>query len=132
LEEPEGESTKMHYNLRGIMKDGDSWLFSLYDQAAGRSFWLSPGQSRGGVAFVDYDPQSGSLTVQHSGEQHVLKMADPDAEPIPVATSQTIATNEKTFDIPSAPTFTPPAPPNGGRAPETPAPIRSPRQITNE
>jgi hypothetical protein len=77
------------YELRGVSSLGGTAMFSVFDNATGRSFWLRQGDTVEGISVQHYDPGSEAVTLAGSGqtkrlqlkEAQIVTMATPPPQP---------------------------------------------------
>lgn len=55
------------------MREGDNLIFSVFDMAANRNYWVAEGESKG-VTVRDYDERAHTLSVEHQGRSLTLQL----------------------------------------------------------
>lgn len=73
--------TSHGYELRGIAKMDDDWIFSLHQAEHARSFWTTLDQSAYGVQPTNFDSSSKTLTLLVNGHEIRIQLAKPSDTP---------------------------------------------------
>lgn len=63
------ENAEPAYVLLSFTRIGNQQLFSIYDQAADRSFWLAENERHPDIEIVNFDREARKLTIRHNGEE---------------------------------------------------------------
>lgn len=69
------EETRTGLEFRSILRLGDETQFSIRDNDADRTIWLSEGEIRSGIRVVSYDEETGILSIDHDGEEKELSLS---------------------------------------------------------
>ena len=76
------QATPGSIELRGIIRTGETWEFSIYDPSRKYSAWVKLGQIGDDFVVKNYDPDHDSATVEYQGR--TLKLSLPEAKIAPM------------------------------------------------
>lgn len=99
------------YELRGVSSLGGIAMFSIFDNATGRSFWVRQGETVEGIGIQHYDIASETVTLAGSGQTKRLQLREAQIVTMAVAPPQ--ATMQAQPAIPQPGGMTTGGPPGG-------------------
>lgn len=71
--------------LRGIMKWGGKWRFSLYDPRKNKGSWVGLQDKEAEYYVVGFDPDTRVIALQEGGQVHRISLKSPDNKPVEIA-----------------------------------------------
>lgn len=76
------------FEFTGLVKMGATPLVCVTELAEKRSYWIKVGQSSGGIAVREFDQESRSIQIRHSGQSYQLQLVEPTFDPSKLAAYQ--------------------------------------------
>jgi hypothetical protein len=67
---------RTRYEFRGVVQMGDRTLLSIVESDGGRGTWIAPGQARGGIEVIEYDPSTQTATLIAGGQTVTLRLRE--------------------------------------------------------
>jgi hypothetical protein len=73
--------------LRGIVKMGGRYRFSIFNRKENKGYWIPEAQSKAGITVDDYDLDAKMVVVSKGEQTEQLTLRTADSRPLPVRTS---------------------------------------------
>jgi hypothetical protein len=91
--------------LRGIIKIGDRFQFSIFSKKGNTSYWITENQNEAGLYVRDFDASDNSVLVTQNGRTERISLNTANDKPLPIKNSGAVVSRNVTRKTPTPSTL---------------------------